>query len=323
MPEELIALALSPAIAQGYKGEPLEISAPLYCNLIRLGSVIPGNFESQHIIPASHLAQMVTEWSEREKVPLKTLFSLARIDEIDQSKLKKESGFVTGAVARRLIAFSRMNAAEFHKETSISEQRFRSVIKRRAEELGVGWKELTKVLPIDGRGVKSLLSRDGTLAGPSVDTLKGVLATSGTDFLSSLVLQSPLYSTAAMRKLVDQVSAARSVAPERIYSFLIAFFGESLQIPRSYTELLKQASSPRGPAMFPVKAGLLLTMIGNTKSRVHTYGASTFTPEPGDILVNKSILDFGPILSVNNQDGGRIALVALVGRKSSLQFRVP
>jgi hypothetical protein len=216
-----------------------------------------------------------------------------------------------------------MNAEAFHRETSVSEQRFRAVIKRKATELGVGWRDLTKALPIDGRSVKSLLSKEGALRGSSIDTLKGVLATSDTDFLSALSLESPLYSAASMMKLVAQVSTARSVAPERIYAVVSAFFGASLPIPRSYEELLKRASHTRGPAIFPVKAGLLLTMIGASKVRVHTYGSSTFTPEPGDILVNRSIMDFGPILSVNKQDGGRTALVALVGRGTSVQFRIP
>ena len=319
--EELLALALSPAVAKTCTGLPLEISAPLYLNVIRLGSVSSANFEKQLVVPAGHLAEIVSEWSDREKIPLKTVFSLARVDEIDQSKLKKQGGLVTGAVARRLISFSRMSAAEFQKETSVSEQRFRSVIKHKAAELGVGWSDLTRALPIDGRSVKSLLVKDGALAVSSVDTLKEVLAMSGMDFLSSLGWDSPLYSAAAMRRLVDQVSVARSVAPERLYSFLTAFFGKSLAIPRSHPELLKQAS--KGPAIFPVKAGLLLAMIGGTKGRVHTYGVSTFTPEPGDILANMSLKDFGPILSVHTQDGGRIARVALVGSKASLQFRVP
>ena len=258
-----------------------------------------------------------------QKIALSTLFSLAQIDEGDRSKLKKQSGLVTGAVARRLLLFCRMNAEAFHRETSVSEQRFRSVIKRKAAELGVGWKDLTKVLPIDGRSSKSLLSKEGALAASSVETLKGVLATSGTDFLSALSLESPLYSAAAMKRVVEQVSTARNVPPERIYAFLTAFFGKSISIPLSYPELLKQASHPRGPAIFPVKAGLLLAMIGESKVRVHTYGLSTFTPEPGDILVNRGIMDFGTITSVSNQDGGRTAFVALIGRRTSVQFRIP
>jgi hypothetical protein len=285
--------------------------------------VSSANFEKQLVVPAGHLAEIVSEWSEREKIPLTTLISLARVDEADRSKLKKQLGFVTGAVARRLLTFCRKSAEEFQRETSVSERLFRSVIKRKAAELGVGWSDLTRALPIDGRSVKSLLVKEGALAVSSVDTLKEVLAMSGKDLLSSLGFDSPLYSAAAIRRLVDQVSVARNVAPERLYSFLAAFFGESLAIPRSYSELLKQACLAKVPAIFPVKAGLLLALIGGTKGRVHTYGASTFTPEPGDILANRSLKDFGPVVSVHTQEGARIALVALVGSKTSLQFRVP
>lgn len=321
--EELLTLALSAEMAKRCVDSSVELSASLYLNLVKLGCISSASFESQPIVPAQHLAEMVAAWSEREKIPLSTLFSLAQIDEGDRSKLKKQSGFVTGAVARRLVLLCRMNAEAFRRETSVSEQRFHSVIKRKAAELGVGWKDLTKVLPIDGRSSKSLLSKDGALGASSVETLKGVLATSGTDFLSALSLESPLYSAAGMKKMVEQVSTARNVAPERIYTFVTAFFGKSISVPSSYEELLKQGSHPRGPAIFPVKAGLLLTMIGASNVRVHTYGVSTFTPEPGDILVNRSMMDFGPIISVGKQDGRRTALVALVGEGASVQFRIP
>lgn len=321
--EELLALAISPERAQGYANVPVEIPAPLYLNLIRLGSVSPSSFEAQAVVPARHLAEIIGEWSKREKIPLRTVLAIARVEEADQARLMKGDGFVSGATTLRLLRFSRMSGAEFQKKTSVAEGRFRSVIKGKARELGVRWQDLTNALPIDGRGVKSLLSKEGTLSVSCVDTLKGTLATSGVDFLLTLEPQSLLYSATALRALVDEVSAARKVAPERLYSFLVQFFSPSVRMPQAYPDLLKDAACRKAPAIFPVNVGLFLTMIRSPRVRVHSYGASTFTPDPGDIMVNQSLRDFGPIVSIHDHEGGRTALVALIGRKASLSFRVP
>jgi hypothetical protein len=321
--EELFALALSPERAHESTTLPTEIPAPLYLNLIRLGSVSPSSFETHPIAPARHLAQIMSEWSTREKITLKAALSLARVDDSDHAKILKRDGLVSGATAVRLLKFSRMSAEEFQKKTSIDERQFRSVIKKKALELGVRWKDLTHALPIDGRSEKSLLSKEGMLSVVSVDTLKGVLATSGVDFLRALEPESMLYSATSLRASVEEVAAARRVAPERLYSFMAQFFTPSVKMPQSYPELQKEAALKRAPTVFPVKVGLFLAMIRSPRIRVHSYGASTFTPDPGDIMVNQSLKDFGPILSIHNTEGGRTALVALIGRRAPLSFRVP
>jgi DNA-binding transcriptional regulator YhcF (GntR family) len=321
--EELLALALSPERAHECATLPREIPAPLYLNLIRLGSVSASSFDMYPIAPARHLAEIMDKWSTREKIPLKTALGLARVDEGEHAKILKRDGFVSGAAAVRLLKFSRMSAEEFQKKTSVSERQFRSVIKKRALELGVRWKDLTHALPIDGRSEKSLLSKEGILSVACVDSLKGVLATSGVDFLRALEPESALYSATSLRASVEEVAAARRVAPERLYSFMAQFFAPSVKMPHSYPELVKEATLKRAPTIFPVKVGLFLAMIRSPRVRVHSYGVSTFTPDPGDIMVNQSLKDFGTILSIHNTEGGRTALVALIGRKSSLSFRVP
>ena len=65
--EELLALALSPAIAKGCVGSSVELAAPLYLNLVKLGCVSSASFENQPIVPAQHLAEIVTSWSGRRR----------------------------------------------------------------------------------------------------------------------------------------------------------------------------------------------------------------------------------------------------------------
>jgi hypothetical protein len=216
-----------------------------------------------------------------------------------------------------------MSGSEFHQETSISERRFRSVIKEKASELGVGWKELVIALPIDARSTKSLLQKEGEISAAGIDTLKNLLALQGNEFLTSLQLQPPLFSAKSMQILIERVASTRRVPPERIYSFVCGFFNQMHQAPSSYPELVRRAQEAKSPALFPVKVGVLLTMIESRSTRVHTHSVSTFTPEVGDIFMHPGMKDFGPIIGIENHEGGRIARVTLVERKATLNFRVP
>lgn len=322
-PQQLLALALSPALAERCSALPLEIPAPLYLNLIRLGSANASNFDKHPIVPAAHLSAILIDWSKREGISLKTALSLARVEDSERARITTRDGFVSGATARRLLSFSRMSAEEYHKATSISEHRFRSVIKERAANLGVSWRDLVVALPIDGRSTKSLLQKEGAISGEGIDTLKQLLAVQGDEFLSSLQLQSPLFSVSSLQKMMERVASARNVTPERIYSFVRSFFSNISQTPTTYLELLRRAQDPKAPAIFPVKVGVLLNMISSRTTRVHTHGVSTFTPDVGDIFMHPGMKDFGPIVAIENTEGGRTARVALVERKTTLGFRIP
>jgi hypothetical protein len=238
----------------------------------------------------------------------------------ERRNLETKSGAVTGATARKILRFAPMTPDEFKRETAVSEDRFRAVIEQRATRLGMTFTQLLAALPVSVNSEQSRRTRQGIIDAKDIVTLRELLAAPEDRLLHTLVPSVPIYSCSQVVQLV-QAAALRlnSKEPQQLYTYLLRHFNPGHMAPRGFHELLQRSDRE---AVFPVTWGVLLRWLANPRQGIFVSGVTKRAASVGDIYVNPTMGDFGPIVSLTSDEGGPVAQVALFGRKETVNFRV-